>query len=263
MQSKQNFQHSSSLPSFSPLLDRRITRGRAASEPLNLFALGDEITSKNAKGQTVLFYAIRFGHKCFAKELIEKGCDPNDADAESHYPLHEAVDQSDAAMISLLHEHGARLDVKNMLGQTPLMRAVLFDDVPIMQVLLKAGADPYQKDISGQNIFEYAISTGRENTCLYLLENGYDTLTQDKLHLSHLQMSERSKGVLTSFTSLLTAIKKKKGKIHTKLTEKAQNVALLKINLKFARKNILKKKRAESSRYQDIKLPSFDIINIH
>lgn len=75
-------------------------------------------------------------------------------------------------------------------------------------------------------------------------------------------MSERSKGVLTSFTSLLTAIKKKKGKIHTKLTEKAQNVALLKINL-FARKNILKKKRAESSRYQDIKLPSFDIINIH
>lgn len=76
-------------------------------------------------------------------------------------------------------------------------------------------------------------------------------------------MSERSKGVLTSFTPLLTAIKKKKGKIHTKLTEKAQNVALLKINLKFARKNILKKKRAESSRYQDIKLPSFDIINIH
>lgn len=112
MQSKQNFQHSSSLPSFSPLLDRRITRGRAASEPLNLFALGDEITSKNAKGQTVLFYAIRFGHKCFAKELIEKGCDPNEADAESHYPLHEAVDQSDAAMISLLHEHG-KLTYKN------------------------------------------------------------------------------------------------------------------------------------------------------
>lgn len=106
MPSKQNFQHSSSLPSFSPLLDRRITRGRAASEPLNLFALGDEITSKNAKGQTLLFYAIRFGHKCFAKELIEKGCDPNEADAESHYPLHEAVDQSDAAMINLLHEHG-------------------------------------------------------------------------------------------------------------------------------------------------------------
>lgn len=34
---------------------------------------------------------------------------------------------------------GACLDVKNMLGQTPLMRAVLFDDVPIVQVLLKAG----------------------------------------------------------------------------------------------------------------------------
>lgn len=125
------------------------------------------------------------------------------------------------------------------------------------------GADPYQKDISGQNVFEYAISTGRENTCLYLLENGYDSLTQDKLNLNHLQTSERSKGVLTSLSSLLTAIKKKKGKVHTKLTEKTQNIASVKINIKFARKNLLKKKRAEPPRYQDIKLPSFDVINIH
>lgn len=106
MSSNQSFHHSTSLPSFSPFFDRKLTRGRASSEPQNLFALGDEITSKNAKGQSLLFYAIRFGHQSFAKELMEKGCDPNEADNDSHYPIHEAVDQSDAEMIQLLQQHG-------------------------------------------------------------------------------------------------------------------------------------------------------------
>lgn len=42
----------------------------------------------------------------------------------------------DILIFSLL---GADLNVKNLLGQTPLMRAVLFDDAPIVKALLKAG----------------------------------------------------------------------------------------------------------------------------
>lgn len=97
---------SSSLPSFSPYFNRRNTRGRAGSEPQNLYAMGDEIKTKNDKGQSLLFYAIRFGHRGFAKELMEKGCDPNEADIVNHYPIHEAVDQSDSSMIELLKEYG-------------------------------------------------------------------------------------------------------------------------------------------------------------
>jgi hypothetical protein len=97
---------STSLPSFSPYFNRRNTRDRTGSEPQNLYVRGDKITSKNAKGQSLLFYAIRFGHRSFAKELMEKGCDPNEADNSNHYPIHEAVDQSDSSMIELLKEYG-------------------------------------------------------------------------------------------------------------------------------------------------------------
>lgn len=127
MSSNQSFHHSTSLPSFSPFFDRKLTRGRAASEPQNLFALGDEITSKNAKGQSLLFYAIRFGHQSFAKELMEKGCDPNEADNDSHYPIHEAVDQSDAKMIQLLQQHGRS---SNQNQET------LFQTLMVLQIII-------------------------------------------------------------------------------------------------------------------------------
>ncbi|XP_061170189.1 putative ankyrin repeat protein RF_0381 [Saccostrea echinata] len=254
---------SSSLPSFSPYFERRGARGRADSEPKNLFALGEEITTKNAKGQSLIFYAIRFGHKGLAKELLEKGCDPNEADNANHYPIHEAVDQSETAMIELLKEYGADLNVKNLLGQTPLMRAVLFDDVLIVKTLLKAGADPYQRDISGQTLIEYALSSGRENTCLFLLQNGYESQTMDNIHLNHLTTSERSGTVVNSLINFLTNIKKKKGLVKNKIAEKTQNLTPLKVNLKFSKKYVLKKKNCIGPVKRDIDLPNFAILNIH
>ncbi|XP_062607076.1 putative ankyrin repeat protein RF_0381 [Saccostrea cucullata] len=254
---------SSSLPSFSPYFERRGARGRADSEPKNLFAMGEEITTKNAKGQSLIFYAIRFGHKGLARELLEKGCDPNEADNSNHYPIHEAVDQSEITMIKLLKEYGADLNVKNLLGQTPLMRAVLFDDVLIVKTLLEAGADPYQRDISGQTLIDFALSTGRENTCLYLIQNGYESLTKDNIHLHHLTTSERSGTVVNSLINFLTNMKKKKGLVKNKIAEKRKSLAPLKINFTFSKKNLLKKKKCVGPVKRDTDLPNFAILNIH
>jgi ankyrin repeat protein len=65
----------------------------------------------------------------------------------------------------------ADVDQPNDSGETPLISAVHRRDIPMMRVLLKAGADPDRADNSGRSARDYATLDGRSSPLLTELEN--------------------------------------------------------------------------------------------
>lgn len=106
--------------------------------------------------QTALMWAVAAGHYDVAKLLLEAGTDPNkqtriseltkrknaDFPTGGFAALHWAARNGDEAMIKLLVDHKADLNVRNGDGSTPMMLAIVNDRFDIAAMLLKMKADP-------------------------------------------------------------------------------------------------------------------------
>jgi ankyrin repeat protein len=142
---------------------------------------GADVNEKAPAGLNALLLAIDSGRDSFAQFLIEKGADPNAADADGltalHYSLRKGIsllrggtDNSNNAnqeylfrpnmqeLIKALLDHGAnpnaritrnlkRLGVNDrpmlgLAGATPFLLAAATGDVEIMRILLAKAADP-------------------------------------------------------------------------------------------------------------------------
>jgi len=62
--------------------------------------------------------------------LLQHGADPNAAGKKSKYPLHIAVENRDIESVKTLKSNGAKTDVKNGEGQTPLEYASMMAAKP-------------------------------------------------------------------------------------------------------------------------------------
>ena len=147
---------------------------------------------RDPDGTTALVFAIINGHFDLAAMLVERGADPDVADERGMAALYAAVDMStldetvgrpnpkphamlDAAgLVAVLLEHGAGPDRPlrapvlerahndgdpNLAeGATPLMRAAKDADVPVMRLLLDAGADLHARSGTGRTPLMYAAS---------------------------------------------------------------------------------------------------------
>jgi uncharacterized protein len=148
-------------------------------------------------GTPALTVAIVNGHHEVAQVLLERGANPNVADAAGMTPLYAAVERhttemyperrplrgpegslTTMALIERLLAKGAQPDprLKTVTlrwgrrrgpgdgalaeGATPLMRAARFADVPVMQALLEAGADPSLKQKDGTTVLMLAAGAG-------------------------------------------------------------------------------------------------------
>jgi len=147
---------------------------------------GADLNAKDPDGTTALVFAIINAHFDVAAMLLDKGADPNVADDTGMAALYAAVDMHtlgkmlsrpspklvdsiDAAdLVKLLLDHkadpNARL-LKPMLGRhhnsgdatmgegtTALMRAAKTNDLPVMKMLLAAGADPFLTQADYTNV---------------------------------------------------------------------------------------------------------------
>jgi len=135
-----------------------------------------DMNQRDPDGATALVLAIINGHFDLAAALVNKGADPTIADESGEAALYAAVDMNTLAemlvrpapkltdeldamgLAKILLAHGAnpnaRLrkpilgrqyeqgDASLGAGSTPFMRAVKANDLPMMRVLLGAGADP-------------------------------------------------------------------------------------------------------------------------
>jgi hypothetical protein len=103
--------------------------------------------------------------------LLQKGARVDLKDNQGNTPLMYAVRSSFLDGARLLIAKGAQVNAANSLGETPLIIAVQTRNVPMTRLLLTEGADPSKKDIaSGMSARDYAVRDGRSEAILRLMD---------------------------------------------------------------------------------------------
>lgn len=142
---------------------------------------GANVAAENRRGASPLHYASDGGLVCrrwnpqaqadMIVFLIHEGANPNALDKSGVAPLHRAVRQRCAKAVDALLRNGSAVRLKNKSGSTPLHLAVqntgkggtgspeakAFQH-EIIELLLKAGANPQDRDARGKTAKQCAQS---------------------------------------------------------------------------------------------------------
>ncbi len=150
--------------------------GRIENARLLLDA-GADVNEQMPTGESALVLASFSDQGRFAAYLLERGADPDSADA-GYTALHTAVSRGDAELVKALCAHGAdpnsRLTKGSRLqrnlnfyslsgklaGATPFWLAAKYAEVEIMRVLAASGADPLLVPNNGMTSLMVAAGAG-------------------------------------------------------------------------------------------------------
>ena len=114
------------------------------------------INAQDAKGNTALILAARFGHTKIVQQLLEAGADVNKQNNRKRdTALMEAVSSQCPVMVQQLLKAGADVNKQSFWGDTALMYAALHS-VELVQLLLEAGADVNIKNSEGRTALQHA-----------------------------------------------------------------------------------------------------------
>lgn len=111
---------------------------------------GVDVNRSDDRGNTALMRAVEYGHIEIVRMLLKAGADPNAKNTAGWTPLWWAMGApNNATTISLLVASGANVN-EEWDGQTPLMNAATYRDLPVVTALLAAGADPLITNAEGR-----------------------------------------------------------------------------------------------------------------
>lgn len=103
--------------------------------------------------------------------LIQKGARIDLKDGQGNTPLMLAARLGNLDAARLLIARGAQINAANSLGETPLIMAVQRRDVAMTRLLLTQGADATKRDIaSGMSARDYAVRDGRSEAVIKLMD---------------------------------------------------------------------------------------------
>lgn len=142
----------------STALEYAVLTGRTAMVQLLLQA-GARIDTRYRDNQTILQIAAAAGNPQIVSLLLAAGMDIGSVDVNGNTALDQAVLHGQAAVVSLLIAHGA--DVKRVHpvgGRGPLHEACIKGFANLVQPLIDAGADPIERDRSGQTPLDLALA---------------------------------------------------------------------------------------------------------
>jgi ankyrin repeat protein len=127
---------------------------------------------RDGNGDTALLIAIGRRDSQWTGYLINANADPNVQASNGDTPLIVASRVGFDTAVGWLLQNGARVDEHNKMGETPLIVAVQRREVPIIKMLLRAGADPDKTDTAaGYSARDYAKRDSRNPEILALIES--------------------------------------------------------------------------------------------
>jgi ankyrin repeat protein len=119
---------------------------------------GAIVNNQDQKGFTALMVAVQFNNKNMVRTLLELGADPNRLNIYEETALIMATGLlKDINIIELLIQYGAKINIQNKEGNTPLIFAVNNENEPMIELLLKHGADPKIKNKDNLSAGDYAV----------------------------------------------------------------------------------------------------------
>jgi ankyrin repeat protein len=129
------------------------------------------LNARDAKGDTGLIVAISQRDPTWAGYLLNQGADLDLAARNGDTPLLAAARAGFLEGAQWLVEMHAKIDAANRMGETPLIIAVQQRQVPIIKLLLAAGANPDKTDSAqGYSARDYAKRDNRGGEILRLIE---------------------------------------------------------------------------------------------
>jgi ankyrin repeat protein len=154
-----------------------------------LVAAGAKVDVANNYGVTPLLQASRTGDAAMMDVLLKAGADPKKTHPEGETPLMAASRSGNIAAVKLLLDRGVDVNAEDSFqNQTALMWAAAEDQGEVVDLLLKAGADPNKKarlttlterrnsdfPTGGFTALMWAARNGHEDTVRRLAKGGAD-----------------------------------------------------------------------------------------
>ena len=112
---------------------------------------GDKMNILGMFPGTAGFVAVAFGDVAATRALLDAGVSPDEDYDDGFTLLYQAVINNRPEVARLLIERGAKVNAVDKRGMTPLLYAASTDygDASIVNLLLKAGADPAARTKEG------------------------------------------------------------------------------------------------------------------
>ncbi|MDP2030823.1 MAG: ankyrin repeat domain-containing protein [Thiobacillus sp.] len=128
-------------------------------------SLQQALHGRIANATTPLMYAARMGRIGYIGELLSRGADPRELNADGNGALWFACYAGSAPCVNALLKAGAPLDSQNVNGATALIYAASAGKTAIVQLLLDAGADTTLETLDGFTALDLAAN----RACMKLL----------------------------------------------------------------------------------------------
>ena len=129
------------------------------------------IHKQDRDGDTVLSIAALNGQTAVIDYLVKNGIEIDRTNKLGDTVFDHAIKLDDKVKLTLLH-HGANINHTGADGRTPLINAVLSDDLAAVRFLLTQGADIDHIDNSGGSALLYAAYLGNREMVNSLVESG-------------------------------------------------------------------------------------------
>jgi len=123
-------------------------------------------------GETALHIVIERRDAGWLQFLLAKGAKPDLTDQSGTTPLMLATRLRFVEGVQQLLDSGAQVDKANDGGETPLIRAVQMRDLPLIRLLVSRGANPDKRDtLAGMSARDYAVRDGRSQAIIDILDS--------------------------------------------------------------------------------------------
>lgn len=157
-----------------------------------------DVNARNDNGMTPLIGTVEGGHYDKAdlqnaELLLAHGADVGATNNDGKTPLHYAAEGGYDELAELLLAHEANVNAREEGSWTPLFRAASYDQKALAKLLLAHGADVNAMDTSGVTPLHLAAFTYDKGLVELLLENKAEVNAKDNKGETPLRWAEHNK----------------------------------------------------------------------